>query len=68
MYEVVVYNIYHRNKFYIKGGGYETTDIFDIALKTDDSFLSEYFPLYATEEPARKYADEINKKVFGNSI
>jgi len=64
------YMVEHHNKGIKNGNGYETTDIFDIDLKTDNSFWTDYLPLYATEEPARKYADEVIDKLHkeGNEI
>ena len=60
----------HYNKGIKDGNGYETTEIYDVDTKTDDSFWSEYLQLYATEEPARKYADEVTYKLHkdGNEI
>lgn len=64
------YMIEHYNKEIKNGNGYEIADIFDIDSKTDDSFWTEYLPLYATEEPARKYTDEVTDKLHkdGNEI
>lgn len=53
----------HYNKGIKNGNGYETTEIFDIDLSVDDSFWTQYLPLYAIEEPARKYANEVTNKL-----
>lgn len=53
----------HYNKGIKDGNGYETAEIFDIDLNVDDSFWTEYLPLYATEESARKYSDEVTNKL-----
>lgn len=50
--------------------GYETTEIFNINDKRDDEFWEEFLWQYVTEEPARKFANEITKKLHedGNEI
>lgn len=60
----------HYNKEIEDGNAYETTEMFNIDSNTDDSFWDEYLPIYATKEPARKYASEVIKKLHtdGNEI
>ena len=60
----------HFNKSVINGEKYETTDIFEINDDIDNDFWTEYLPKYASEEPARKYASEVIKKLKndGNEI
>lgn len=60
----------HYNKEVKDGNAYETTEMFNIDSKIDDSFWDEYLPVYATKEPARKYASEVINRLHidGNEI
>ena len=58
------------NKKIEKANGYELKEIFDVNEKLDDEFWREYLYDYAENEPARKYTDEVTKKLKedGNEI
>lgn len=58
------------NKKIEKANGYELKEIFDVDEKLDDEFWKEYLYDYAENEPARKYTDEVTKKLKedGNEI
>ena len=58
------------NKKIENANGYELKEIFDVYEKLDDEFWREYLYDYAENEPARKYTDEVTKKLKedGNEI
>lgn len=58
------------NKKIENANGYELKEIFDVDEKLDDEFWKEYLYDYAENEPARKYTDEVIKKLKedGNEI
>ena len=60
----------HYNKEVKDANAYETTEMFNIDSNIDDSFWDEYLPVYATKEPARKYASEVINRLHtdGNEI
>ena len=51
------------NKNIINNEGYDVNEIFDVSTKLDTTFWSEYLFDYAKNEPARKYAGEVIKKL-----
>ena len=58
------------NKKIENANEYELKEIFDVDEKLDDEFWKEYLYDYAENEPARKYTDEVTKKLKedGNEI
>lgn len=50
--------------------GYDIAQIFDVSQDSDEEFWNKYLWEYATKEKARKFADEITKKLEedGNKI
>ena len=43
--------------------GYETNEIFDVDIKLDDEFWNKYFREYSINVEARKFANEVTKKL-----
>ena len=64
----IVFEKYHKS--IINSNGYDIKEIFDVEKNLDDDFWREYLYDYATKEPARKFSDEITKKLCedGNEI
>lgn len=67
----------YGSKFFSKYGktiknseGYEINEIFGVSPELDDAFWQEYLVEYATNEPARKFTDEITHRLKkeGNEI
>jgi len=58
------------NKSVENKDGYEITEIFNVSKELDNQFWNEYLYEYATEEPSRKYANEVIEKLKdeGNEI
>ena len=58
------------NKKIENANEYELKEIFDVDEKLDDEFWKQYLYDYAENEPARKYTDEVTKKLKedGNEI
>lgn len=51
------------NKNVINKDGYEIAEIFNVSAELDEQFLDEYLYEYVTEEPSRKFANEVIKKL-----
>lgn len=58
------------NKSVVNRAGYEITEIFNVSNELDEQFWNKYLYEYAMNEPARKYASEVIKKLReeGNEI
>lgn len=58
------------NKKIINANGYDVKEIYDIDSSLEDDFWKEYLYEYSMKEPARKYCNEIIKKLKddGNEI
>ena len=64
----VLFELYHKGV--ANGEQYDLTEIFDIDKNLDNTFWKKYLYDYATKEPARKFANEVTKKLRddGNKI
>lgn len=64
----VVFEQYHKE--IINSDGYNIKEIFNVERNLDDDFWREYLFEYSIKEPARKFSDEITKKLKedGNEI
>lgn len=64
----VVCEQYHKG--IINSDGYDIKEIFDVERNLDDEFWRKYLYDYATNEPARKFSDEVTNKLKedGNEI
>ena len=51
------------NKNVINKDGYEIAEIFNVSAGLDEQFWNEYLYEYVTEEPSRKFANEVIKKL-----
>lgn len=51
------------NKNVINKDGYEIAEIFNVSAELDEQFWDEYLYEYVTEEPSRKFANEVIKKL-----
>lgn len=51
------------NKKIVNPYAYEITEIYDVSKELENEFWDEYFYVYSKEEPARKHASEIIKKL-----
>ncbi len=51
------------NKNVINKDGYEIAEIFNVSAELDEQFWNEYLYEYVTEEPSRKFANEVIKKL-----
>ena len=56
------------NKGIVNSEGYDITEIFDVDKNLDDEFWRKYLFDYAKNEPARKFANEVTKKLHENGI
>ena len=64
----VVFEKYQKG--IINPEGYDVTEIFDVDKNLDDEFWRKYLYDYAKNEPARKFANEVTKKLSndGNKV
>ena len=64
----VVFEKYHTG--IINPEGYDIKEIFDVDKNLDDEFWRKYLYAYAKNEPARKFANEVTKKLKedGNKV
>lgn len=51
------------NKNVINKDSYEIAEIFNVSAELDEQFWNEYLYEYVTEEPSRKFANEVIKKL-----
>lgn len=58
------------NKGIINPNGYDIKEIFDVERNLDDKFWEKYLFDYSTKESARKFSDEVTRKLHedGNEI
>lgn len=58
------------HKEIVNADGYDIKEIFNIDEHLDNEFWKEYLYEYATKEPARKFSDEVTKRLIedGNEI
>ena len=58
------------NKFIVNSNGYEVADIFNVDSNLDNKFWDKYYFYYLKNEPIRRFASEIIKKLKdeGNEI